>query len=197
MSVNSTRTSYVLTMGTILHNIDYAERYFWHTVPAWQRRIAEHVTKITLNFELCLKLVERIKQYIIIATCTSFPIAQFRAYVSFPFFRILCVPYLCFIYLFIFWWCSFCSLPSIRYTFSDFNVKLNLEMMLTVLTGIPFVPSNKVIMHFRHIYSEERSCLFMDHFILQSQGRNSELQIRVSPTWSPGNFISLLTQGEF
>jgi len=67
--------------------------------------------------------------------------------------------------------------------------------MLTGLTGISFVPSNKVIMRFRHSYSEESYCLFMDHFILESQGRNSELQIRISPTWSTGNFISLLTQG--
>jgi len=35
----------------------------------------------------------------------------------------------------------------------------------------------------------------MDNFILQNQGRNSELQIRISPTWSTGNLISLLTQG--
>jgi len=33
ISVSSTRTSCVLTMGTILHNIDYAEQYFWHKVP--------------------------------------------------------------------------------------------------------------------------------------------------------------------
>jgi len=68
-------------------------------------------------------------------------------------------------------------------------------MMFTGLTGITFVPSNKVIMRFRPSYSGERSCLFMDHFILQSQGSNSELQIRITPTWSTGNFISLLTQG--
>jgi len=67
--------------------------------------------------------------------------------------------------------------------------------MLTYLTDIPFVSSNKVIMRFRHSYSEERSCLFMYNFILQNQGRNSELQIRISPTWSTGNLISLLTQG--
>jgi hypothetical protein len=84
-----------------------------------------------------------------------------------------------------------------RYTFYDINVKLNLGMMLTGLTGIHFVSSNKVILRFRHSYSEERSCLFMDNFILQNQGRNSELQIRISPTWSTGNLISLLTQGEF
>jgi hypothetical protein len=92
---------------------------------------------------------------------------------------VFCVFLTCVCFFFL-WW-SYGSLPSIRYTFSDFNVKLNLEIMLTGLTGIPFVPSNKVIMNFRHIYSEERSCLFMDHFILQSQGRNSELQIRIFP----------------
>jgi len=62
-------------------------------------------------------------------------------------------------------------LPSVRYTFSDINVKLNLEMMLTGLTGINFVLSNKVIVRFRHIYSVERSCLFMDHFILEKPGK--------------------------
>jgi hypothetical protein len=53
-------------------------------------------------------------------------------------------------------------------------------MMLTGLTGIPFVSSNKVIMRFRHSCSEKLYCLFMDNFILQNQGRNLELQIRIS-----------------
>lgn len=161
-------------------------------MPTWRRKVAEHVTKITQNFELCLTLIERVKQYFLRATCSSFPIAQFRFYVSFLFFRILCFLCLC-LFIELFWWCSYDSLSSVHNTFYGINVKFKLEMMLTCLKGINFVPSNKVIMRFRHSYSEECSSPFMDHFILQSQGRNSELQIRISSAWSTGIFISLLT----
>lgn len=106
-------------------------------------------------------------------------------------YSVFCLP----LFIYLFWWCAHGSLPSVRNTFSDINVKLNLELMLTGLTSISFVSSNKIIMRFRHSYSEERSRLFMDHFILQIQRGNSELQIKISPTWLTGNFISLLIQG--